>query len=240
MRARHRHFNPRAAGANLVLDAKYITQSDGTAVSTWSDRSGGGYDATQGTSENRPTFKTAQQGGCGGVSFDGSNDFLTGTYNPSGVPRAVYIVFKAAASALGTLFQTPLTPNTNGWIARWGSVSSTWYISGDVSTTNQTIGSQSNATNSTIGSWASDSSRNVSFVRDGSSVTVSGNAPSAVNSSTSPGYRLGSINTSANVPIQWWNGLVFSVAVFGDQSIAAPLRRRCEHASAYSYKIACN
>ena len=44
MRARQRHLNARHAGAMFVLDARFINQSDNTAVSTWADRSGNGYD----------------------------------------------------------------------------------------------------------------------------------------------------------------------------------------------------
>jgi hypothetical protein len=77
MRARHRHFNQRHAGAGVVLDARYINQADNTAVSTWSDRSGNGYDAAQATPANQPTFQTAEIGGNPIVSFDGTNDNLT-------------------------------------------------------------------------------------------------------------------------------------------------------------------
>lgn len=79
MRARHRHFNARDIGARLVLDARYIGQSDNTAVSTWADRSGNGWDATQATGANRPTFRVNQFGEAGGVRFDGSNDSLGST-----------------------------------------------------------------------------------------------------------------------------------------------------------------
>jgi hypothetical protein len=77
MRARHRHLNQRHAGAGIVLDARYINQADNTAVSTWSDRSGNGFDASQSTPANQPTFQTAEIGGNPIVSFDGSNDNLT-------------------------------------------------------------------------------------------------------------------------------------------------------------------
>ena len=83
MRARQRHLNPKAAGAVLVLDSRYITQSDNTAVSTWSDRSGGGYDGTQSTGSKQPTFRTAVRGGNGIVRFDGNSDTLSSALNPS-------------------------------------------------------------------------------------------------------------------------------------------------------------
>ncbi len=60
-----------------MLDARYINQADNTAVSTWSDRSGNGYDAAQATPANQPTFQTDEIGGNPIVSFDGTNDNLT-------------------------------------------------------------------------------------------------------------------------------------------------------------------
>jgi hypothetical protein len=76
MRARQRHFNARDCDAALCLDARFITGlSDGSAVSTWSDRSRNAADATQ-TGANRPEYKEAIQGGQPVVRFDGTDDFF--------------------------------------------------------------------------------------------------------------------------------------------------------------------
>lgn len=241
MRRRHRHFNPRTAGADLVLDARYIDQSDNTAVSSWADRSGNAYDASQSTSGNQPTFRTGQQGGCGGVDFGGADDFLIGSYSPTAVPRTVHSVFQSDISGVATLFQVPQRPNPSGWMARWGIQSSQFLIAGDLTTTNQRLSSTpSNATSARIGSWSSDSSRNVSLSLEGTAQTVLGNPPVAVSTPTTAGYRLGSILFVGAQTAQWWDGRIFSVHVWGDEQITATLRKRCEHASAYSYKIACN
>lgn len=234
-----------------MLDARYITQSDNTAVSSWADRSGNSYSADQATGGNQPTFRTAQQGGNGGIDFDGSTDNLTGSYTPAGVPRTVHIVFKAdTSSEVNNLFQVPqrnassLTSGS-GWIARWGLDSGSFFIAGDITTTNQNLSvTPSNATDAIIGSWSSDSSRNVSFVRDGTNLTVTGNPPNAVATSGGnyvAGYRIGQFfNNAGNSFSQFWDGLIFSVHVWGGEQIAAPIRKRCEHASAFSFKIACN
>jgi hypothetical protein len=70
MRARQRHFNARDLGANLVLDARYINQSNDTAISSWSDRSRFSNNATQSTPANQPTFKTNILNGNSGVNFN--------------------------------------------------------------------------------------------------------------------------------------------------------------------------
>lgn len=241
MRARHRHFNPRFAGADLVLDSRYINQSDNTAVSSWSDRSGNGFDATQANATNQPTFQTGEQGGCGGVDFDGSNDFMVGTYNPTAVPRTVHSVFKSDVTDARNIFQVPQTPNQNSWNARWGLFSGNFFISGDGTTTNQRLSvTPSGATSAKIGSWSSDSSRNVSITVDGATQTVLDNPPVATSTPTTNGYRLGEIGYTGASSIQQWNGLIFSVHSWQNEQIAAPIRKRCEHASAYSFKIACS
>lgn len=50
--------------------------SDGDPVATWSDESGEGNDAAQGTAAFRPLYKVAIQNGLAVVRFDGVNDLL--------------------------------------------------------------------------------------------------------------------------------------------------------------------
>jgi hypothetical protein len=75
MRLRNRHFNPADAGATLAFDARYkITVADGTALSTWSDRSRTAISATQATGSLQPTYQTNEINGQPVVSFDGTDD----------------------------------------------------------------------------------------------------------------------------------------------------------------------
>jgi hypothetical protein len=76
MRARQRHFNPAHAGAGIVLDSRFINQADGSAVSTWADRSNNGRNATQANAANQPTFETNELNGNPIVRFDGNDDIL--------------------------------------------------------------------------------------------------------------------------------------------------------------------
>lgn len=58
MRARQRHINARDAGATLVLDARYIHNlAEDALVSSWTDRSRSGNNASQATSGLQPQFK---------------------------------------------------------------------------------------------------------------------------------------------------------------------------------------
>ncbi len=96
MRARQRHLNPKSAGANLVLDARFITGlSDGTGVETWADVSGNGYNATQSVSGNRPLYRTAIQGGQPGILFDGTDDWMATTYGPTSGDVTAITIWKS-------------------------------------------------------------------------------------------------------------------------------------------------
>lgn len=83
-------------GLQLWLDATYINQEDNTAVSTWEDKSGNGYDATQSTSANQPVFKKNIINGKPSILFDGVNDTLS-------VPSSTSI-FKFLHSTNSTIF----------------------------------------------------------------------------------------------------------------------------------------
>jgi hypothetical protein len=60
----------------LWLDATRINQANNTAVATWADQSGNGYDATQSTTAARPTFIASGLNGLPVVRFDGTDDHL--------------------------------------------------------------------------------------------------------------------------------------------------------------------
>lgn len=79
MSRRYRHFNAKGVGASVVLDSRFITgKSNGNAISTWSDRSENGYNATQGTTGSQPTYQTNIIGGNPAVYFSGSKSMATG------------------------------------------------------------------------------------------------------------------------------------------------------------------
>jgi hypothetical protein len=62
---------------------------DGTAVRLWSDQSGNGYDATQGTSAARPTYIASGLNGLPVVRFDGTDDRLALGASALGILRNV-------------------------------------------------------------------------------------------------------------------------------------------------------
>lgn len=76
----------------LWLKANELSLSNGDPVSTWTDASGNGNDASQGTASNQPTFLTNVINGLPAVSFDGVDDYLTGTLSSLSAPFTIIIV----------------------------------------------------------------------------------------------------------------------------------------------------
>lgn len=66
-----------STNTELWLDASQLSLSNNDPVSTWTDRSGNGRDATQTSSGNKPTFLTSQLNSLPVIDFDGSNDYIT-------------------------------------------------------------------------------------------------------------------------------------------------------------------
>ena len=72
-----KRFNPRSLpNLQLWLPADRINQANNTAVATWADQSGNGYDATQATTAARPTYIASGFNGLPVVRFDGTDDHL--------------------------------------------------------------------------------------------------------------------------------------------------------------------
>lgn len=72
-------FNPLDLSPTVWLDAAdatTITESSGS-VSQWNDKSGNGYNVTQGTGANQPTTGTRTQNGLNVIDFDGTTDGMS-------------------------------------------------------------------------------------------------------------------------------------------------------------------
>jgi hypothetical protein len=224
MRARQRHFNPRFVGASLVLDSRYINQSDNTSVSSWADRSGNANNADQATAANQPSFQTAEQGGNGIVYFDGSDDQLDLTSNIASVNTALFVANERTAPSIISYL---IGGNNVGFYLSYPAIN--WglgYFDGSVSR---------------VATYASGNIRGVYGVcyLSGSKIFLNSrevayaqtNTPSAITISRI-GNRTGGVSypSLANV-----GSINLFTSTLSDSS-----RKRCEHAAAFSFKIACN
>jgi hypothetical protein len=80
-------------GLKLWLKADALALADGTAVSSWTDSSGLGNNATQGTGANQPIFKTSILNSLPIIRFDGTNSFLTHALSVS-ADCTIFLVMK--------------------------------------------------------------------------------------------------------------------------------------------------
>lgn len=77
MHRRVRHLNPAQCGAQIALDARFITGvADGAALGTWPARANSSISASQ-SGTSRPTYRASQMNGRPVVDFDGSDDFMS-------------------------------------------------------------------------------------------------------------------------------------------------------------------
>ena len=228
MRARHRHLNQRDAGATFVLDSRFINQSDGSEISQWNDRSGQANHAAQAVSANRPTFKTAIQGGNGVARFDGSNDSLTTTTNVSlNEPYTQIFIGKKTGSRLFSLSDS--AANRTYALIDVGDNNVYW----GCRDTNRAAGVATS-----VGSFADFSI----WVAEMSSST---GAAWRNGSSLSPVSQFGAVGSSGNANTIGSRGGDYSAGdkaliVILSKTLSSAARKRLEHAAAYSFKIACN
>lgn len=93
----------------LIADS--LNQADLSSVSNWNDVSGNARSASQGNASLQPQYRTNQVNGHSTVRFDGSNDFLTGSFNYNA--QMVYAVFRMLSA----------NQNTGDLGQLWGSYS---------------------------------------------------------------------------------------------------------------------
>jgi hypothetical protein len=242
MRARQRHLNPKAAGAALVLDARYITGlNNNDAVTTWSDRSGNAYDPTQSSSTLKPLYKTGQINGNPVVTFDGSNDHMSfntpldftafiGVIKTSTTAlfRTVLCVRKASTATAAAIYYQTRSP------ARlWGSfrLPSSESESDFVATASVLGSGQASVVSSSRSNTAMNAGVDGVFgTEDTTTDTLT-----AVSTITyvGAGYYAGAVVD------QWPGDIAICVGITGDRP-SDSLMKRLQNYAGFSYKIACS
>lgn len=217
----------------MAFDSRYgFSQSDNTAVSTWSGRSGTTISATQSSASNQPTYQTNEIGGQPVISFDGANDTLIHTANNNAncvwmvvaKIRSLQSSFKGFAAAGpnnsdGTMILS--RTNLSGGSGPWGT-----YVSGSFGVGSNTIPTNNVAyIFSMVDNGGSGGSFFLNGASDGSYV---GNARGQSTKHIGGNLTDGQITASD----------IGNVTLMPD--ITTPLRKRLEHSAAYSFKIACN
>lgn len=234
MRARHRHFSHKAAGAVVAYDARYLTDSDGTALQTWTDRAGS-YNATESDSTKRPLVKTGANGinGQTVLQFDGSNDDL----QASSVPLNTYITVTVCGkftTAKPMFFEHSANANTFSGFYFYGSNNWAWNFARD---------SGSNF-GGNVSNWFGSSNAIASLRYDGTGQYRLNGGSDLTNGSGGTARNNSSVITNLNICSRnrssvFSDGLLGTLAVYDGRASDAMLKR-LEHAAAYSFKIACS
>lgn len=234
MRARHRHFSHKAAGAVVAYDARYLSDSDGTALQTWPDRSGT-YNATESDSTKRPLVKTGVNGinGQTALKFDGTNDDL----QAASVPLSTYITVVICGSAFTSAkpFFIEQGPNANGTSGFYfyGTSGNSWQFRR--TTTHSGTG---------VSNWFGQDAA-IGSLRYGGSTQYRKNGGANVSNGTVSGTALSNTSTtnalnicSRDRSLLFSDGLLGSLAIY-DGDATNSMLKRLEHSVAYSFKIAC-
>lgn len=239
MRARHRHLKPSSMGATIAFDSRYINESDNTQIQTWSDRSGNARDLSQSTQANRPTFRTAVQGGAGVMRFDGSNDNMSTPSYAVGSTTSGLLVYQSSTSGRMILERSD-NFNNNSWTYVVFVESSTqlqWSlripINGYAAANFTTRSTNFNITQFNYGG----SSESFTLFQNGSQLTrtLLFGLTNGSGTSASLATFVGSRNGSSF----YYNGDIGMLYTI-NEDIGDPMRKRMNHHAAYSFKIACS
>ena len=235
MRARHRHFSHKAAGAVVAYDARYLTESDGTALQTWTDRAGS-YNATESDSTKRPLVRTGANGinGQTALDFDGTNDDLQAASVPLNTFITVVVCGNFTTAKPFFFEHSADTTPTSGFYF-YGSNGNSWeFCRGGAAHEGPGTSGWFGSSNA-IGSLRYDGAGQ--YRKDGGTNISNGTlfGTSRTNSSVTTALNICSRNRTA----VFGDGLLGTLAVY-DGSASDAMLKRLEHAAAYSFKISCN
>ena len=129
LRPRASGFNPSSIASLAVWfdanDSSTITTVSG-AASQWNSKAGG-YIATQTTANNRPAYSATALSGKPGLTFDGTNDQMTSTYNANLLTD--YVTYAAVVQPTSLMVTAPTGTYPPVWMAR-GSTANGLHING--------------------------------------------------------------------------------------------------------------
>jgi hypothetical protein len=234
MRKRQRHLNQRAAGATLVLDSRRITGlSDGSAVGQWNDVSGSGWNVTQSDNAKKPTYKTAIQGGQPIVRSDGGDRLISSSVSTTQT-FSTLLVFQRSSS------------DTDGAVVfdSYNDVGCVIYTGQGTDSPNN-FSMYAGGTEFKFapkdGNWkivAAQFSGATSFAATNG---VKSSASSTIGTNGLSGISIFDVRGNPN-PLNSIYSMLGDIAqvILIASSMLDPLRKRLEHSSALSFKLACS
>jgi hypothetical protein len=233
MGRRVRHLNPRDLGAVRCYEAPFLSGfTDAAQVATWTDRCGAA-NAVQATSENQPTFRTAQFGGQPVVRFDGTNDIMAFTSTAGSAMTFIAARRDSVAGGVVLGIDDGVGGRNVQYLRNFSSKSLAYsdppnltffQSANNTTTTTPAINLQSYTTNSPMQFW----DNGVSIGQSASNWT----GTQGVNA-------IGAIRISEGlfVPL---SGDIGGVSVFMSNIAGTSIQKRMEHHFAFLFKIPCS
>jgi hypothetical protein len=242
MRARQRHLNAKAAGASLVLDARYIpAQTDYSYLTSWPDRSGNAYDFTNSNTGSAPFYRTNTMNGLPSALYDGSNDYLQ---NSAGLDPMGFISVVRTSSSSGT--RAPIGSHaSNGlpdgayYINCSGSSRSVGLTRVSSTRTYLSAGTTGDLTQNALAIFSG--SRSDSAIKGAINGVFGTEGTNSITPSTvvGPSYvGCGAYNTANRV--DFFIGDIAIMIVLQGSRPSDSIMKRLHHFAGYSYKIACS
>lgn len=245
MGRRCRHLNPKNMGAIQSVDARYIQGlSNGTTVSTWSDRCAS-LDFTQPTASSQPTYTTGSLNGQPSLRFDGTNDHMLCTDTALGSDYVIYVVGKVDSNGQAGIVISP-RPGLgyfNGQVFRsynYLSADRIYVYGGTFNNNTYEYYSSATAGMATWGSlgvvFGGAAESQVAFKENGKTLTTTRTSTFGTNT---PAFNLGMVGAyQSNGAISIYAACnVAATTAFQSGAVAAPVLKRLEHSLGFSFKL---
>jgi hypothetical protein len=227
----------------MAVDARFLTGSDGSAVTTWPNRGSSSYDMTQSTPGFRPVLRVGSNGinGAQAVQFDGTDDLLQGASDSldSSTVLCTYIMPPGGDLEARTLFNKGSSTLSPRQVLLYSLI---------VSGVGRMDSQRSDGTSfpTAIFNSVQISAPQVAVATSSSaSVTVSvRGAPdvseTSVSATSDKEWSIGATFQNSGKDF-FFIGNIGSVAVWKSVlSDSSAIRKRCTHAAAYSFKVPCS
>jgi hypothetical protein len=222
-------FDPRSLGnLELWLDGSDRSKmfdattggslvADSAGVARWEDKSGKGHHATQDTANNRPTVLANAYQGRSALSYDGSNDVLTSSFNPSvflNSPFTLVVVFERTTSPVFPVLMAVPSAGGNGRGRDVFLRSNDLYKISYGQNSSDVNGTEPATINKRFGAVVTNNNNAVSiYVQN--VLTVTG-TPVGTNPVTGTSYTIGAVGTS-----NYFGGRIYESMIFSRSLSAA-------------------
>lgn len=238
MHRRARHLNARDAGATMVLDARFISGSDGDAIGTWASRTSSTYNMTQATAAYRPLLKLGANGinGQAAVLFDGTNDRLSGANEDINTCSCFAVAYNNNSGTIRNIFgRSKTTDYTRNFILTTNTTTNSLFTNRSDGTNFPVAQSSDFTTGSHIANGYYDGT-NLGIRIDGKSYTTT----AGVGSTGGTNWDVGWMNDGPTGPNYHWNNKISSVILFKNSVASSSIAKRVEHSLGFSFKIQCS